>query len=88
MMSLTIKFLIIFLSVHLTLCENQEYYVSPSGSSENSGTKESPWNFSWSSVSSKLRTLFTNSNREDTYTIHFLEGDYYVDEYGITLSKM
>ena len=88
MMSLTIKFLIIFLSVHLTLCENQEYYVSPSGSSENSGTKESPWNFSWSSVSRKLRTLFANSNREDTYTIHFLEGDYYVDEYGITLAKM
>ena len=83
-----IVFFYLFFSVRSILRESQEYYISPSGSSKNPGTRESPWSFDWSSISKKLRIAFIDSNREDSYTLYFLEGDYYVDGYGITLTKM
>ena len=87
-MTVKISLLALLLSFSNIICENKVYYVSPSGDSKNAGTKENPWNFGWSTVSSKLRTLYENSGKVDSYTIYFLEGDYYVNEYGITLSKM
>ena len=68
--------------------ENKVYYISPEGNSKNAGTKESPWNFDWDAISKKLRNAFTSSNKNDSYTIYFLEGDYYVNKYGISLTKM
>ena len=68
------------------LCQEITFYVSPSGSSKNNGlTPETPWNWSWSSVSTTIRKKY--SAYKDIYII-FLEGDYYVDEYGISVAKM
>ena len=80
--------LILFCSINGILREDKVYYISPSGSSKNPGTIESPWNFDWTTISSKLRKAYIDSNREDSYTLYFLEGDYYVDKYGISLTKM
>ena len=83
----TIYFLLFFL-VGTILNENKVFYISPSGSSTNIGTEDSPWNFDWSTISAKLRKDYTNSNNENSYTLYFCEGDYYVDRYGISLAKM
>ena len=88
MLPMKILFLIFFTLVNGILREEKVYYISPSGSSKNPGTKESPWNFDWPIISKKLKQYFIDSNREDSYTLYFLEGDYYVDQYGITLTKM
>ena len=70
------------------LCENVVHYISPSGAGSKDGTKENPWSWDWNTISRNLRNEFQKSNYVDTYTLYFSEGDYYVDEYGITLSKM
>ena len=68
------------------LCQEITFYISPSGSSKNNGlTPETPWNWSWSSVSTTIRKKY--SAYKDIYII-FLEGDYYVDKYGISVAKM
>ena len=68
------------------LCQEITFYVSPEGSDSNNGlSKETPWKWSWSTVSTKIRKQYTTY--KDIYII-FLEGDYYVDEYGISVSKM
>ena len=69
------------------LCENKVYYTSPEGSSENLGTKESPWQWNWNTILRKLGDDFGKSNRTNDYTLYFLEGDYYVNEYGITVAR-
>ena len=83
-----ILFIFLFFLSNNILAENKVYYVSPSGSSKNSGTEDSPFNFDWRLISSKLNQDFINSNRENTYTLYFYEGDYYVDQYGITVTRL
>ena len=84
---ITLLFFSIFF-IKAILSENKVYYISTTGNSNNEGTEDSPWNFNWDTISNKLRKAFDNSNRKDTYTLYFLQGDYYVDGYGISLSKM
>ena len=84
---ITLLFFPIFF-IKAILSENKVYYISTTGNSNNEGTEDSPWNFNWDTISNKLRKAFDNSNRKDTYTLYFLQGDYYVDGYGISLSKM
>ena len=77
---------ILYFLFSLIFCQNITFYVSPSGSSSNDGlTEETPWNWSWSSVSTTIRKKYSNYT---DVTLIFLEGDYYVDEYGISVAKM
>ena len=78
---------LIFCSVIISIfCQEITFYVSPNGLDSNDGlTKETPWRWSWSTVSTKIRKQF--SSYKDIYII-FLEGDYYVNEYGISVSRM
>ena len=64
------------------------YYISPSGLSTNNGlTKDKPLNLNWSNILKITNTVYENSNGEtNSFTIIFLEGDYYVDQYGLTMS--
>ena len=80
------KTLILYLVISAIVCQEITFYVSPNGLDSNDGlTKETPWKWSWSTVSTKIRKQF--STYRDIYII-FLEGDYYVDEYGISVSRM
>ena len=77
---------LIYFLISTIICQEITFYVSPSGSSTNNGlTPETPWNWSWFSVSATIRKKYTSYK---DITIIFLEGDYYVDEYGISVSKM
>lgn len=68
------------------LCQEITFYISPTGSSTNNGLSvETPWNWSWSQISTTIRKKY--DTYKDIYLI-FLEGDYYVDEYGISVAKM
>ena len=78
--------LILYSVITVIFCQEITFYVSPIGLDNNDGlTKETPWRWSWSTVSTKIRKQF--STYKDIYII-FLEGDYYVDEYGISVSRM
>ena len=77
---------ILYLLIATIFCQEIVFYISPSGSSSNNGLSvESPWNWSWSQISTIIRKKY--SSYKDIYLI-FLEGDYYVNEYGISVSKM
>ena len=77
---------IIYLLITSILCQEITFYISPSGLSTNDGLSiESPWKWSWFDISNNIRKKF--QDYKDIYLI-FLEGDYYVDEYGISVSKM
>jgi hypothetical protein len=71
-----------------TFCE-VTYYISPSGLSTNDGlTKDKPLNWNWSNILKKTNTVYANSNGEtNSFTIIFLEGDYYVDQYGLSMFR-
>ena len=77
---------ILYFLITAIFCQNITFYLSPTGSENNDGlTQETPWKWSWFSVSATIRKKY------DSYkdiTLIFLEGDYYVDEYGISVSKM
>ena len=77
---------ILYFLITTVLCQEITFYISPSGLSTNNGLSvETPWNWSWSQISTTIRKKYTTY--KDIYLI-FLEGDYYVDEYGISVSKM
>ena len=77
---------ILYFLITTVLCQEITFYISPSGLSTNNGLSvETPWNWSWSQISTTIRKKYTKY--KDIYLI-FLEGDYYVDEYGISVSKM
>ena len=77
---------ILYFLISAILCQEITFYLSPEGLDSNDGlTKETPWKWSWNSVSTKIRKQY--STYKDIYLI-FLEGDYYVDEYGISVAKM
>jgi len=79
--------MLILLFIAYTICE-VTYYISPSGSSSNDGlSKDNPLNWNWNNILKKTNNVYTNSNKEtNSFTIIFLEGDYYVDQYGLTMS--
>ena len=64
--------------------QNITFYVSSNGLYANDGlTPETPWYWDWFGVSSTIRKK--NASYKDV-TIIFLEGDYYIDEYGIIVN--
>ena len=78
--------IILLLLFSIIFCQDITFYVSPNGLSSNNGlTPETPWNWSWNSVSTTIRKKYASYK---DITIIFLEGDYYVDEYGITVTKL
>ena len=80
------RHIILLLLFSIIFCQDITFYVSPNGLSSNNGlTPETPWNWSWNSVSTTIRKKYASYK---DITIIFLEGDYYVDEYGITVTKL
>jgi len=79
--------ILIFFLITSIICE-VTYYISPSGSSTNDGlTKEKPLNWNWNNILRKTNNVYKDSNKEtNSFTIIFLEGDYYVNEYGLSMS--
>ena len=78
--------LLILLLVTSIFCE-VTYYISPSGSKNNDGlSRETPLNFDWNNILKKTSNLYNSNKEMDSFKLIFLEGDYYVDRYGITMS--
>ena len=77
---------ILYLLIPVIFCQNITFYLSPSGESTNNGlTQETPWKWNWNTVSTSIRKKYSTYR---DITLIFLEGDYYVDEYGISVAKM
>ena len=58
--------LILYSVITVIFCQEITFYVSPIGLDNNDGlTKETPWRWSWSTVSTKIRKQF--STYKDIY---------------------
>ena len=79
--------MLIFFFISSIICEIT-YYISPSGSSKNDGlSKDKPLNWNWKNILKITNNVYKNNKEANSFTIIFLEGDYYVNEYGLTMSS-
>ena len=79
--------ILIFCLISSIICDIT-YYTFPSGLNSNDGlSRDKPLDFNWNNILKKTYNDYTNSNKEsNSFTLIFLEGDYFVDQYVITMS--
>ena len=81
------KMLLILFFVSSIICEETTYYISPTGSKNNDGkSREKPLNLDSSNILKMTYNLYLKNKELNSFKIIFLEGDYYVDGYGLTMS--
>lgn len=81
------KMLLIFFFISSIFCEEVTYYISPNGSKSNDGkSREKPLNWDPNNILKVTYNVYDKNNEINSFKIIFLEGDYYVDGYGLTMS--